>query len=156
MRNVLLCIPPHYEYNFPPLATPALCAFLKKGSIPVSQADLNLGYRDFLRDRISCSTGSREDAARLLPEMLRVFFSTALRDRYYSPLLPGAKDAIFPYIPYGDNSNSSFYFTERLLSSGMLFRYLADEEENTFLQFYLGAAYSRGSRRRAAACWGSR
>ncbi len=39
-------------------------------------------------------------------------------------------------MPYDNNTNSSFYFAERLLSSGCLFRYLEDEEENTFLQFY--------------------
>jgi radical SAM superfamily enzyme YgiQ (UPF0313 family) len=40
-------------------------------------------------------------------------------------------------LPYGNSSNSSFYFTERLLSSKYLFRYLADKENNTFYQFYL-------------------
>jgi hypothetical protein len=46
MFNVFLCIPQDYDHNFPPLGTPALCAFLKQKGIDASQTDLNLKYRD--------------------------------------------------------------------------------------------------------------
>jgi radical SAM superfamily enzyme YgiQ (UPF0313 family) len=38
---------------------------------------------------------------------------------------------------YQDQTNSSFHFVERLLSSEQLFRYIADRRENTFLDFFL-------------------
>ncbi|MEW6675768.1 MAG: hypothetical protein AB1348_07215 [Nitrospirota bacterium] len=53
MFKVLLCIPPDYDHNFPPLRTPALCAFLRQKGIETIQVDLNLRYRDFLAEHIS-------------------------------------------------------------------------------------------------------
>jgi radical SAM superfamily enzyme YgiQ (UPF0313 family) len=136
MVKVLLCIPPDYDYNFPPLATPALCAFLKKNGLMASQIDLNLKYRDFLADKID-SPGLNIGTKRIfLRDILKEFFAKALKKRYYSNYLPRLSDGVSLNIPYDNNSNSSFYFTERLLSGNFLFRYLEDEKENTFLQFY--------------------
>ena len=134
--EVLLCIPPDYDYNYPPLATPALCAFLKNNGIRAFQTDLNLAYREFLAGHIRSSHLTRTEKKFLLRDILKEFFANKLKNRYYSSLLPGLSDGISLHLPYGNNSNSSFYFTERLLSSGLLFRYLEDKEENTFLQFY--------------------
>lgn len=136
MFNVFLCIPPDYDYNFPPLATPALCAFLKHNKITVSQIDLNLGYRDFLCGHIQGKELNTAMKNALLKDILRVFFNKRLQKRYYSDILPRSSDKVSFNLPYDNNSNSSFYFTERLLSSRYLFRYLEDKKENTFLQFY--------------------
>ncbi len=136
MPKVLLCIPPDYDHNFPPLATPALCAFLKHNGISVSQADLNLGYRDFLSSHIRAKAIRKDTKDVLLKDVLWEFFAGKLKKRYYSDLLPRTSDGVSPSLPYGNNSNSSFFFTERMLSSENLFRYLEDKQENTFLQFY--------------------
>jgi radical SAM superfamily enzyme YgiQ (UPF0313 family) len=137
MFKVLLCIPPDYDYNFPPLGTPALCAFLKKKSIPCQQLDLNLGYREFLNRHITVSAAlSDKERKALLKPLMKKFFKEQLKGRYYSAFLPWHNDGIFPYLPYDNNSNSSFYFTERLLSRECLWKYLEDKEENTFYQFY--------------------
>lgn len=135
--KALLVIPPDYDYNFPPLGTPALCAFLKDKGIQSGQIDLNISYRNFLLDKIKSSLPlSRADKKNYLKPLLKKFFIQRLKGRYYSHLLPRESDKIFPYLPYENNTNSSFYFTERLLSSGHLDRYLKDEIENTFYQFY--------------------
>ena len=136
MANVLLCIPPDYDYNFPPLATPALCAFLKKNKITASQIDLNLEYRGFLLKHIQGKDLSPEMKNALLKDILWAFFNKKLQNRYYSDMLPRSSDKASLNLPYDNNSNSSFYFTERLLSNCHLFRYLEDRKENTFLQFY--------------------
>lgn len=136
MFKVLLCIPPDYDYNFPPLGTPALCAFLRKNGIDSAQIDLNLKYRDFLACRIYSSKISLKEQRFFLKPVLKSFFKEKLKGRYYFDFLPRDSDGTQPFLPYDNNTNSSFYFTERLLSSECLFRYLEDEEENTFLQFY--------------------
>lgn len=136
MANVFLCIPPDYEYNFPPLATPALCAFLKKNGFGVFQKDLNLDYRNFLTRRIQGAGLKENEKEILLRGVLKKFFSRKLFDRYYSSFFPRSDDGGSLCLPYDNNSNSSFYFTERLLSSEYLFRYLEDKHENSFLRFY--------------------
>jgi radical SAM superfamily enzyme YgiQ (UPF0313 family) len=72
-----------------------------------------------------------------LEPLLNKFFTRNLKDRYYSEFLPRDSDGIFPQLPYSNNTNSSFYFCERLISSEKLWRYLADKDENPFYQFYL-------------------
>jgi radical SAM superfamily enzyme YgiQ (UPF0313 family) len=136
MFRVLLCIPPDYDCDFPPLGTPALCAFLKEKGIDCWQVDLNLEYRRFLVERINAPSLSDREKERLLKPVLVKFFRRYLKGRYYSGFLPRRGDGIFPSLPYGNNSNSSFYFAERLLSSPYLWRYLEDRKENTFYQFY--------------------
>ena len=136
MRKVLLCIPPDYDYKYPPLGTPALTAFLKHKGVPVEQLDLNLRYRDFLIDHIHSPSLSREEKKIFLSSILEKFFKENLKNRYYSKFLPRDNEGTFPYLPYDNNTNSSFYFTERLLSSEYLWRYLEDTHENTFCQFY--------------------
>ncbi|MFZ6016558.1 MAG: hypothetical protein ACOYU0_02875 [Nitrospirota bacterium] len=136
MFKVLLCIPPDYDHNFPPLGTPALCAFLRQKGIETIQVDLNLRYRDFLAEHISQESINLEGKRLLLKPVIKKFFTERLRGRYYSNLLLRDSDGIHPYLPYDNNTNSSFYFTERLLSSLYLWRYLEDREENTFYQFY--------------------
>jgi len=133
--KVLLCIPPDYDYNFPPLGTPALVAFLKNKGIAAEQTDLNLKYRDFLVSRILCPSLSLKEKRHLLKKIImKKFFMEKLKNRYYSRFL--YKSEYSDRLPYDNNTNSSFYFTERLLSSELLWRYLEDRAENTFYQFY--------------------
>ncbi len=137
MFKTILCIPPDYDHNYPPLGTPTLAAFLKKKGVACSQIDLNLGYRDFLACHVSgASALGREEQVFFLEPLLKKFFNQRLKGRYYSAFLPRAGDGIFPHLPYSNNTNSSFYFCERLLSSGHLWPYLEDKNENTFYQFY--------------------
>ncbi|MEM7816984.1 MAG: hypothetical protein QXZ20_03665, partial [Candidatus Aenigmatarchaeota archaeon] len=136
MFKVLLCIPPDYEYNFPPLGTACLSGFLKSKNIDTTQIDLNILYRRFLLNKIEADFLTLQEKKQILKRVLFNFFHKKLKDRYYSKFLPRDSDRIFPFLPYENNSNSSFYFTERLLSSEYLFRYLCDEKENTFYQFY--------------------
>lgn len=137
MSKVLLCIPPDYDRNYPPLGTPALSAFLKKRGIPCGQVDLNIGYSDFLARHITGPLPFELEKQRFFLEpLLNKFFIEKLQGRYYSAFLPRAGDGFFPEIPYNNNSNSSFYFCERLISSEYLWRYLEDRDENTFYRFY--------------------
>ena len=135
--KVLLCVPPDYEYNFPPLGTPALSGYLKAKKIDVAQVDLNMAYRDFLAEKINAKGLNKNEKRRLVNILTRMFFTQRLNGRYYSRLLPCRHGKALSDLHYNNGSNSSFYFTERLLSSKLLFRYLADKENNTFYQFYL-------------------
>jgi radical SAM superfamily enzyme YgiQ (UPF0313 family) len=137
MFRTILCIPPDYDRNFPPLGTPALAAFLKKKGVACGQIDLNLGYRYFLAQHVrGPSPLNRQEQIFFLEPLLKKFFSEKLTGRYYSAFLPRGRDGFFPDLPYGNNTNSSFYFCERLISSGSLWRYLEDGDENIFYQFY--------------------
>lgn len=140
MFKVQLCIPPDYERNFPPLGTPALAAFLKSHGVAVGQRDLNMAYRGFILDRVegpALPLGARK---LLLRTLTKKFFRENLRGRYYSRHLQRTRESHLPELPYDNNTNSSFQFTERLLNSPQLRRYLTDARENTFLQFYRTAA----------------
>jgi radical SAM superfamily enzyme YgiQ (UPF0313 family) len=134
--KVLLCIPPDYDHGFPPLGTPALCGYLKAKGIPAEQTDLNIQYREFLINKIRISHPKEISARMLLKPLLWKFFAEKLKGRYYSRFLQRVKDPSQPFLPYRNNTNSSFSFTERMLSSACLWRYLSDAKENTFLQFY--------------------
>ncbi|MBI5882380.1 MAG: UPF0489 family protein [Elusimicrobia bacterium] len=133
MPEVRLVIPPDYEYDAPPLGTPALAGFLKSRGIGVSQLDLNLAYRDSW-------DGSADTARRRMNEL----FDGKAQGLYYSSLLPQNAGDYQYGSPYDNRTNSSFYFIERILSSGILFRYLDDEDENTFLRFFLADPGAKG------------
>lgn len=139
MTRTVLYLPPHYEDSFPPLGTPALTGFLRSKGLEVSQRDLNIEYRDHLAAKVSGEGLSESDRRAFLPPLLWAFFARRMKGRYFSPFLPRRGGEVLPHLPYGNNANSSFHFAERLLSSRHLFRYLADPEANTFLQFYLAA-----------------
>ena len=96
-----------------------LVGYLKSHGIGAIQSDLNLEYNQYIFKNI--------------PD-INQFFEKKRRDNYYySQFLPVWNNDL----PYNDNTNSSFYFVERLISSEYLFRYIQDEKENTFLQFFL-------------------
>lgn len=136
--KVLLCIPPDYSCDFPPLATPALTSFLRSHGVDARQLDLNILYRDFLIRKIKPQSPlSINDSRSLLSAVLQNHFGG---DRFkhspYFDLLSVDKHNFLPYLPYNNNRNSSFFFTERLLSSPLLWRYLEDSVENSFLEFF--------------------
>ena len=89
MFKTILCIPPEYDRNYPPLGTPALSAFLKKNGFPCSQLDLNLVYRDFLASRVTGPVAlDKEERLFFLEPLLRKFFFEKLKGKYYSDFLP--------------------------------------------------------------------
>lgn len=137
--KVLLCIPPDYSCDFPPLATPVLTAFLKTKRIDAYQIDLNILYRDFLTDRIKTAKplGIKTKRTILEKVLLTHFDDANFKDGYYFDLLSVTKNNCLSHLPYGNNRNSSFFFTERLLSSPLLWRYLDDPVENSFYEFYM-------------------
>lgn len=120
-----LILPPDYGTDFPPLGTPALTGFLKSKGVSVSQLDLNIAYLDWWIRRAP-----------------GVPVRQAMNEHFGKsghPLLPRGED-----LPYDNRTNSSFHFTERMLSNEALFGYLEDREQNTFLQFYEESALPDG------------
>ena len=112
MLKTLLAIPPKYGIDYPPLGTPALLGYLKSRGIAAQQVDWNRQYQHL-------GFGCAKDIN---------------RKGHYGHLLPvqEAKDT-----PYQDNTYSSFWFTERILSSELLLSFIRDEKENPFHRFIL-------------------
>lgn len=123
MPKVILCIPPNYSYayDYPPLGTPVLAGYLRTKGIETAQWDFNLEYNTYISKEI--------------PDLTGYFERKRAGKSYYSEFLPKYDIEL----PYEDNTNSSFHFIERLISSEYLLRYIQDAEENTFLQFFLKA-----------------
>lgn len=107
-----MVIPPKYGIDYPPLATPSLLGYLKSKGVQAKQVDWNIEYRLSL-------DSENEDK---------------IVDSPYSDLLPN-KPAYD--LPYDDNSFTSFHFTERLLASPLLSRFMNDLENNPFQRFIL-------------------
>jgi anaerobic magnesium-protoporphyrin IX monomethyl ester cyclase len=137
--KTLICLPPNYcyTYEFPPLGTPLLCGFLKKQGIDVLQADYNMSYLDYWREKIIPAQIDSKISTRESGVVLRSLFNNLYQEKrsaklYYSSLLPSESESV----TYYDLTNSSFGFVENILSSKVLDRYLSDEQENTFLKYY--------------------
>lgn len=113
MLKTLLVIPPKYGTDYPPLGTPSLAGYLKSKGIEVKQVDWNIEYRSY--------SDNLEN-------------NDKINNSPYQQFLPN-KPAYD--LPYGDNTFTSFFFTERLLSSPLLFRFISDIEHNPFHQFIL-------------------
>lgn len=109
MVKVLLCIPPDYSYDYPPLGTPALVGFLKSKKINASQVDLNLRYRDFLCTHLYSSNFTPNEKKIFIRRLLKKFFQKRLKNRYYSNLLVRDNGDDLPILYYGNNTNSSFF-----------------------------------------------
>jgi radical SAM superfamily enzyme YgiQ (UPF0313 family) len=124
-EKIALFIPPAYDRFNPPLGTPALLSFLKAKGIDALQDDLNLRYFDYLKrnklERVFSPEYKQEKIKK------RVYYHRILRYK-------GAWGSS----GYGFEANpgSSFAFTEMMLSSKFLHRYLADEKENLFVNFF--------------------
>jgi radical SAM superfamily enzyme YgiQ (UPF0313 family) len=114
-----------------------LAGYLKDKGIGVIQADYNMGYLDYWRRKVLADGALQGmttlESSVLIRELLNeVFDKKSKRDYYYSAFL--SQDSM---VSYGMRCNSSFHFTERILSSDHLLRYVEDAKENTFLQFFL-------------------
>lgn len=124
-ERVCLFIPPAYDRAYPPLGTPALSGFLKSKGVNTVQYDLNLLYYDYIAEnrlqRIFTEEYKNEKIKR------KVYYHNVLQYK-------GAHKAI----SYGFETNpgSSFAFTEMMLSSKYLHRYIADRDENPFVNFF--------------------
>lgn len=139
MPKILLCIMPNYCYAYDhiPLGTPMLCGYLKEKNIEVIQVDYHMRYLDYWKRKVlpegilpDISVAETAGTVRFLLNSL--FDEKRKKSYYYSGLLPSDTNLL----PYGDNTNSSFDFAEKLLSCEYLVRYIEDEKENTFLQFF--------------------
>lgn len=124
-EKIALFIPPSYDRSIPPLGTPALAGFLKLKGIGVVQDDLNIRYYDYIKRN----------------KLERIFTPEYRKDKirkkvYYYRILQykGADSAL--YNDFEDNPGSSPAFTEMILSSKFLRRYLADPKENPFVNFF--------------------
>jgi len=125
MKKIILLIPPAYDRDVPPLGTPTLAAFLKSKGIEVRQMDLNILYFDYIKDRFE-----ELFSAKYLEEKIK-------EKVYYQSILRYQKSRGLPDYFFENNPGSSFAFTEKILSSRVLYRYLADEEENPFVRFFM-------------------
>src|SRR3972149_7070414 len=119
MLKTLLVIPPRYGIDSPPLGTPALLGYLRSKGLEAEQVDWNMEY---------CSVPSPLAGEGWGEGELQVKSNSS---PYYH-LLP---DKPANELPYGDNTYSSFFFTERLLSSPLLFQFINDSKENPFHRF---------------------
>ena len=124
-KSICLFIPPVYDRAYPPLGTAILVGFLKSKGGMAYQDDLNILYLDYIKEN-----------------NLEMIFTPEYRGEkirkrvYYYKILQykGAFDS-FSYW-FENNPGSSFAFTERLLSSSILLRYIIDEKENPFVNFF--------------------
>lgn len=124
-KKVGLFIPPTYDRDYPPLGTPALVSFLKSKGINVVQDDFNICYYDYIKKN----------------KLGRIFTPEYRKDKirkkvYYYKILQykGAYNS-FLY-EFENNPGFSFAFTEKMLSSKFLHRYIADHKENPFVNFF--------------------
>jgi radical SAM superfamily enzyme YgiQ (UPF0313 family) len=123
--EIALFIPPSYDCHLPPLGTPALISFLKAHGVIAFQRDLNINCHELFKDVYSCPSDDRK----LLQEKVA-------RKVYYSDVL--TQDNTLPLAIYGYERPfaASFAFTERMLSSSHLHRFLADRRENAYVDFF--------------------
>jgi radical SAM superfamily enzyme YgiQ (UPF0313 family) len=120
-----LFIPPAYDRSYPPLGTATLVGFLISKGVKASQEDLNVLYFDYIK---------KNKLERILTPEFRE--EKIRRKVYYYKILQykGAFESLSYW--FENNPGSSFAFTERLLSSKVLFRYIVDDKENSFVNFF--------------------
>lgn len=128
--KVLLSIPPDYDTQYPPLGTPMLTAFLKSKGIDARQLDLNMMHMDY-RER---QRGPLKiDYARKLDSARPVYYKRFLKQ--YD------KEDWWSYRFQWRSLVSSYDFAEALLSSRMAARFIKDERENLFYDFFGDVLY---------------
>jgi len=127
MFKTQLYFPPAYECSYPPLGISALFGFLNSKGININQRDLNIEYFDYMREHNLTYVMSPLFAKQKKSESV-----------YYSRLIPDGEDIDYPHIRYlyENNPGSSYLFTEQILSSPLLFRYVKDAKENLFYKFF--------------------
>lgn len=120
--KILLCIPPAYDTVYPPLGTAALAGFLNSKGISAYQKDLNIEFLEYVRKNGFEYMFGNDYKKKKKRE--HIYYHKELAHRgettYWFENMPGA----------------GFDFTERLLSSKNLFRYIEDEKKNIFNRFF--------------------
>jgi radical SAM superfamily enzyme YgiQ (UPF0313 family) len=124
MEKIILFIPPAYEKDVPPLGTPALVGFLKAKGFPAKQSDLNILYFDYIESRLDYLFSEEYRNERIKKQV------------YYHRILRYEKSKGGMAYWFENSPGSSFAFTEKILSSRVLFRYFADMGENPFVRFF--------------------
>ncbi|MFC1674565.1 B12-binding domain-containing radical SAM protein [Candidatus Omnitrophota bacterium] len=124
-EKIALFIPPTYDRAVPPLGTPALAGFLKSKGINVAQGDLNICYFDYIKKN----------------RLEKIFTSGYRKNKikkkvYYHKILQYKGAEISSDYDFEVNPGSSFAFTEMMLSAKFLHRYIADQKENPFVDFF--------------------
>ena len=130
--TVGLFLPPAYQLYFPPLATAALTGFLKARGVQAEQQDLNVLFSKYAQ----AHGLERTAGAGYVREKITggVYYGKVLQYRgTHHDLL-----SLFRAIP-----PTTYAFTERLLSSRLLYRYIADRGENPFVGFFHQEVLSR-------------
>lgn len=124
--KILLCIPPTYDRNCPPLGTPAIAGFLKSKGMAAFQEDLNINFSEYIR---------RNKLEFLFTERHR---DDKIKNRvyYYRDLQYRNRNCLNLNYSFQRVQGTAFDFTEKLLSSKNLSRYIDDEKENIFHKFF--------------------
>ncbi|MDP3143679.1 MAG: radical SAM protein [Candidatus Omnitrophota bacterium] len=123
-EKVGLFFPPAYDIEYPPPSTPALVGFLKSKGINTVQIDLNLLYRGYIIKNKLEKIFSAEYKINKIKK--KVYYYRILRH----------KDIARPHYKFESTPASSFTFTERMLSSKFLRRFVSDQKENPFVDFF--------------------
>jgi radical SAM superfamily enzyme YgiQ (UPF0313 family) len=122
--RVLLCIPPLYDRENPPLGTPALKGFLASNNISTRQIDLNFPFYDYVKKNKMDGIFSPE------------FVTEKMKNRmYYHRILEYSSSQNMWYT-FEKYPGANYAFTEKMLSSKYLFRYIKDAEENIFVRYF--------------------
>lgn len=134
--KILLAIAPCYFNEYPPLGTPVLTAYLKARGVRAYQSDLNIKFSEYLK---------KEKKERFFSENYK---EDKIRERvYYSPELK-YQNRSGPVHAFAKFPPSSFEFTEKMLSSDNLFKFIDDKDENVFYAFFKSELLPELKRRR--------
>lgn len=119
--KIHLYIPPAYDVTYPPLGTPALLAFLKERGVVALQEDLNIAFIDYVIKYDLSNMCSEECRHEKITNKVYYYRELLRRDAHHHSyeVVPG----------------SSFEFTEKMLSSKHLLRYIDDNKENIYHNF---------------------
>ncbi len=129
-ESVFLFIPPAYGRIVPPLGTPALLGFLRAEGVFAVQSDLNMLYYDYLK---------RNKLQKILTQSYKQ--GKTKKKVYYRRLLQDKNTYTEPVYDFENNPGSSFKFTEKILGSEFLPRYISDQRENPFVDFFYDQVY---------------
>jgi len=124
--KILLCLLPAYDKKYPPLGLAALVAFLKSNGVAAFQEDLNINFSEYLKKN------------RLEFVLTKKFKNDKIKNRvyYYQDLKYSNKNGFSAPYAFERVPGAAFDFTEKLLSSKNLHRYINDEKENIFYNFF--------------------
>lgn len=121
-------MPPAYSTVYPTLGMPSLVAFLKSKAVDAFQADLNINFFEYVEQHKLGHIFEKDYAHDKIkkrvyynPELKRSIKSNTQTEPYFFEKVPGA----------------DFIFTEELLSSKNLLRYIDDDQDNIFHRYFI-------------------